>query len=52
MNLNSTERLAEINWKNFEKDQKFFGTVLKIWQKNTCGIAVFLETLHAAIIFC
>ena len=23
-------------WKNFEKDQKSFGAVFKIWQKNTC----------------
>ena len=37
--------------KNFEKDQKFFGTVLKICMKNTCGIATFLETLKASIIF-
>ena len=31
------ERLAEMDWKNFEKDRKAFGTVLKRWQKNTCG---------------
>ena len=40
-----------MDWKNFEKDQKCFGTVLKISQKNSCGVATFLETLHAAIIF-
>ena len=27
-----------------EKDQKSFDTVLKIWQKNTCGRTVFSET--------
>ena len=31
---------------NFEKDRKLFGNVLKIWKKNTCLIAAFLETLH------
>ena len=41
----------EMVQKNFEKDWKSFGTVLKIWQKNTCGRAEILETLHAAIIF-
>ena len=30
--------------KNFENDRKSFDTVLKIWQKNTCGRAAFLET--------
>ena len=33
-----------MDWKNFEKDRKLFGTVLKIWQKNSCGRAEFLET--------
>ena len=27
-----TEYLVTTNWKNFEKDRKSFGTVLKIWQ--------------------
>ena len=34
MNLNGTEILVEMDQKNFEKDQKSLGTVLKIWQKN------------------
>ena len=44
MNLNGTEWLVEMDWKNFEKDQKSFGTFLKIWQKNACGKAAFLES--------
>ena len=36
-----------MDWKNLEKDQISFGTVLKIWQKNTCRRA-FLETWQAA----
>ena len=51
MKLNGTERLVEMDWKNFEKDRKSFGTILKIWQKITCGRAAFLETLQVAIIF-
>ena len=43
--------VLEMDWKNFEKDRKSFDTVLKIWQNNTCRLAAFLETLHAAIIF-
>ena len=43
MNLNGTQWLVEMDLKNFEKDRKFFGTVLKIWQKNNCGRTVFLE---------
>ena len=43
--------VLEMDWKNFEKDRKPFGTVLKIYQYNTCRLAAFLETLHAAIIF-
>ena len=39
-----------MDWKNFEKDKKYFRTVLKIWPKNTCERAAFLETLQAAII--
>ena len=31
VNLNSTEGLAEMDWKNFEKDEKFFGAALKTW---------------------
>ena len=27
--------IVEMDWKNFENDQKFFGTILKMWQKNT-----------------
>ena len=34
MNLDSIERLIEIDWKSFAKDRKSFGTVLKIWQKD------------------
>ena len=49
--MNGTERFGEMDWKNFEKDWKFFGTVLKVWQKNTCGRAAFLETLQTAIVF-
>ena len=41
----------EMDWKNFEKDRKSFGIVLKMWQNNTSRLAAFLETLHAAIIF-
>ena len=37
-----------MDWKNFENDQKSFGTVFKLWQKNICGRAAFLQ---AAIIF-
>ena len=44
MNLNGTEWLVEINWKNFEKNRKSFGTVFNIWQKNNCERA-FLEIL-------
>lgn len=40
-----------MEWKKFEKDQKSFGSVVKIWQKNTCGKGALLETLQAAIIF-
>ena len=40
-----------MNWKKFEMGQNIFGTVLKIWQQNTCGTAAFLETLHPAINF-
>ena len=40
-----------MDWKNFEKYRKIFGTAFKIWQKNTCGMVTFLETLRAAIIF-
>ena len=29
----------------FEKDQNSFGTVLKVWQKKSCGRAAFLKTL-------
>ena len=43
MNLNGKEQLVERDWKNFEKDRKSFGTALKIWQRNTCGRAAFLE---------
>ena len=51
-NLNDTFKWTGWNeWKNFWKDRKFFVTVLKSWQKSTCGIAAFLKTLHAAIIF-
>ena len=39
-------RLEEL-WKG----SKVFGNVLRVWQKNTCRGAVYLETLHAAIIF-
>ena len=46
-NLNGTESLVEMNWKNFEKVKKNFRTVLKIDQKITCG---FIETLQAEII--
>ena len=48
MNLNGTEWM---NLKNFEKNRKFFGDVLKIWQRNTCRTASILKTLQAAIIF-
>ena len=51
INLNGTEWLVEKDWKNFERDQKVFGTVLKIWQKNTCVIAAYLGRLHAPIRF-
>ena len=34
----------------FEKDRNYFGTVLKVWQKKTCGRAAVLETLQATII--
>ena len=51
MNLNGTEWLAEIDWKNFEKDRKSFGAIFKLWQKNNCGRAVFLEMLQAEILF-
>ena len=34
MNLNGTEWLVEVDWKNFENDRKSFGTGLKTWQKN------------------
>ena len=51
MNLNGTERLVEMDWKNYEKDRSSFGTVLKIWHENTWGEAAFLESLKAAIIF-
>ena len=51
MKLNDTESLIEMEWKNFERERKSFGTVLKIWQKNTCGRAAFLETSQAGIIF-
>ena len=30
---------------------KIFGTVLTIWQKNTCGRAEFLKTIQAVIIY-
>ena len=40
-----------MNWKKFEMGQNIFGTVLKIWQQNSCGTAAFLETLHPAINF-
>ena len=43
MNLNGTDLLDEIYWKDFEKDRKSFGTVLKIWQKSIYGRAAFLE---------
>ena len=49
MNLNGTDWLVEIDWKNLEKYQKCFGTAL-MWQKNTCGRAAYLETLQTAII--
>ena len=39
------KRPIAVDWKNFEKDQNSFGTVLKIWQKNDCKRAAFLETL-------
>ena len=32
-----------MDWKNLEKNQKFFGNVLKIWQRNICGKAAFPE---------
>ena len=51
MNLNGIEWLVEMDWKNLEQDWKCFDTVLKIWQKNTCRRAAFLEPLQAAIIF-
>ena len=34
----------EMDWENFEKDQNYISTVLKIWQKNNCGGVEFLET--------
>ena len=46
--MNGTDGLLEMDW-DFEKEHKSFGTVLKIWQKNTCVSATFLETLQAAI---
>ena len=36
--------VLEMDWKNFEKDRKSFGIVLKIWQNSTCRLAAFLET--------
>ena len=33
VSLNSTEWLVAMDWKNFEKDQRSFGTVLKTQQK-------------------
>ena len=42
MNLNGTESLIEMDWKNLEKDWKCFDIALKIWQKNTCGRTVIL----------
>ena len=45
MNLNGTEWLVEKDWKTFKKDKKNFGNVLKIWQRNTCGIAAFLKNV-------
>ena len=47
MNLNGIEWPVEMEW-NFTKDRKPFDTILKIWQKNTCGRAAFLETLQTA----
>ena len=51
MNLKGVDLLVEVDWKNFEKDKKYFSTVSKIWQKNTCERAAFLKTLQAAINF-
>ena len=51
MNLNGTEWLVEIDWKNFAKHRKSFGTVLKLCQKTTRGRAAFSETLQTAIVF-
>ena len=39
-----------MDWKNLEKDQKSFGTVCKIWQKNICGKPVFLEMWRSLFI--
>ena len=36
---------------NFENHLNLFGTVLKIWHKNSSGRTAFLETLQAEIKF-
>ena len=41
--------VVQVSWKNFEKDGKSFGTVLKMWRRNTCGKTGFLEILQVAI---
>ena len=44
MNMNGTRvNFWEMYWRNFEKVAK--------WQKNTCGIPAFLQTLQVAIIY-
>ena len=43
MNLNGTEGLIQMDWKNVEKNRKSFGTVLKTCQKYTSGRAAFLD---------
>ena len=34
LNLNGTEWLVEMDWKNFENDRRFFGTVLNTLRAN------------------
>ena len=51
MNFDGNEWLIKMDWKNFGKSRKFFGTILQILQKIICGRAAFLETLQTAIIF-
>ena len=33
-----------MDWKNFKKNGKSFGTALKIWHKDTCGGEASSET--------